>query len=183
MKNALPIFAKFLNIIGLSLWLGGLIAIGALVAPTAFSIVRVNPVFAGNATLQAQIAGGIVGGSLRHFNVLCYACGVLLILANILLWPNLNRPGRIAAILSVAATVILLGTALYQGFSLFPTMDTAQAQGNMPLFDSLHHRYEALAIQLQFPLLLVLAALTAWRDSISGASNVPNPTVRTTPVP
>lgn len=165
MKNALPIFARFLNILGLSLWLGGLIGIGAFVAPTAFHIVRLNPAFAGNSTLQAQIAGGIVGGSLRHFNVLCYACGALLILANILLLPNLSRSGRMAAVLIMLASVVLLGTALYQGFSLFPAMDTAQAQSNMALFDSLHHRYENLSTQVQIPLLLILAALSAWRDT------------------
>lgn len=173
MRNALSIFAAWLHTVALSLWLGGLIAIGALVAPTAFHIVHLNPAFAGNPTLQAQIAGGIVGDSLRHFNVLCYACGLLLIAANVLLWPGLSRSHRLWAALSLGVSLVLLATALYQGFSLFPTLDTAQAQGNKAIFDFLHARYERLSIDLQFPLLLALALLAALRDHVKVAPQPP----------
>lgn len=169
MRNALPILARWLHTIALGLWLGGLLAIGALVAPTAFGIVRLNPAFAGNPTLQAQIAGGIVGGSLRHFNVLCYACGALILVANALLWPSLPRAGRTWTALAMLVTLVLLATALYQGFGIFPAMDAAQAQGNKSLFDALHVRYEHLSTQLQFPLLLALALLTALRDTVRAA--------------
>jgi hypothetical protein len=175
MRNALPFLARWLHTIALSLWLGGLLAIGAFVAPTAFHIVRLNPAFTGNPALQAQVAGGIVGDSLRHFNVLCYACGALLIFANILLWPGLSRSGRTWAALSALVSLVLLGTALYQGFSLFPALDTAQAQGNKALFDTLHARYERLSIDAQFPLLLALALLSALRDTTRISVLPPDP--------
>jgi uncharacterized membrane protein len=164
-RGFLPVSARWIHAVTFSVWLGGLIAIGALVAPTAFGVVRINPAFAGDPVLQAQVAGGIVGGSLRRFNVLCYACGVLLIAANIALWPRLSRTGRACAGLAFLVVLILLAAALYQGFGLFPAMDAAQAQDNKPLFDALHRRYERISTEIQLPLLLVLALLAAIRDS------------------
>ncbi len=175
MRNALPIFARWLHTVALSLWLGGLVAIGAFVAPTAFRVVRANPAFAGHPDLQALIAGGIVGGSLRVFNIVCYVCASLLLLANGLLWHSLSRAGRTWTLLAMLLTLLLLGTALYQGFSLFPALDTAQAQGNTPLFDALHARYEHLSINVQFPLLLLLALIAASRDSVRVVGPVASP--------
>lgn len=165
MRNALPIFARWLHTVALSLWLGGLVAIGAFVAPTAFHVVRASPAFAGHPDLQALIAGGIVGGSLRVFNIVCYVCGALLLFANGLLWPSLPRSGRTWTALAMLLTLLLLGTALYQGLGLFPALDTAQSQGNKPLFDALHARYEHLSISVQFPILLLLALFAALRDT------------------
>ncbi len=171
MRNALPVFARWLHTLGLGLWLGGLLAIGALVAPTAFGVVRADPAFAGNPALQARIAGGIVGGSLRHFNSLCYGCGALMLVVNALLWPRLSRAGRAWATSALLVTLFLLGTALYQGFGLFPALDAAQARGDKTLFDALHLRYERLSTQVQFPLLLALAFLAALRDRSPSETN------------
>lgn len=167
MSNALPILARWLHSISLALWLGGLIAIGALVAPTAFSLVRINPALAGNAAAQAALAGGIVGDSLRRFNFVCYGCGVLLLLANALLFARAgaNRAARVWIGGILILTLVLLVSAFYQGAVLFPAMDAAQGQGNMPLFDILHRRYERVSTHLQFPLLLVLALLAVLRDT------------------
>jgi hypothetical protein len=115
LRNALPAFARWLYSVSLALWLGGLLAIGAFVAPTAFWVVRNNSFFIGKPALQAQIAGGIVGGSLRPFGVLCDVCAVLLLVSAALLWPSLVRPARTWTVLGMAVTVILLCTSLYQG--------------------------------------------------------------------
>lgn len=162
MNRALPILARWLHSVCLALWLGGLIAIGALVAPTAFHVVRINPALAGNTALQTTLAGGIVGGSLRLFVVLCYACGALLLVSDFLLVPSVSRRWTLAC---VALTAVLLATALYQGLSLTPAMDMAQQQGNLLVFDRLHHRYEQISVAVQFPLLLLLALCAALRDT------------------
>lgn len=162
MNRTVPVLARWLHSVCLALWLGGLIAIGALVAPTAFHIVRMNPGLAGNSTLQTALAGGIVGGSLRLFNNLCYACGLLLLVTDFLLVSFVPRRWTLAC---AALTAVLLATALYQGFSLTPSMDMAQQQGNLALFDRLHHRYEQISIAGQFPLLLLLAFCAALRDT------------------
>lgn len=167
MSNAVPILARWLHAIALSLWLGGLIAIGALVAPVAFHTVHINPALTGNATAQAALAGGIVGDSLRRFNVVCYACGGLLLLANGLLLARagLSPRHRVWTAFALLVALALSASALYLGLGLFPALDSAQGQGNRTLFDSLHARYERISTHLQFPLLLALALLSALRDT------------------
>jgi len=59
----------------------------------------------------------------------------------------------------------LLGSALYLGDSLTPAMDAAQARGEMPPSDRLHHQYEQVSSPVQFPLLLLLALFGALWDT------------------
>ncbi len=167
MSNALPVLARCLHTTALALWLGGLIAIGALVAPVAFQTVHINPALAGNPAAQANLAGGIVGGSLRRFNVVCLGCGGLLLLADGLLLARagLGRRPRVWTALALLVTLALCASALYLTFGLFPALDAAQGQGNMALFDSLHAHYERVSTNLQFPLLIILALLSALRDT------------------
>jgi len=139
LRPFVPILARALHAVALSLWLGGLVAIGALVAPTAFQVTRSHPAFAGNPALQNAIAGGVVGGSLHLFTFVCYGCGLLLLLANALLLRHAHRRWALAAIV---ITCLLLGTALTLGVSLTPAMDAAQAHGDRATFDRLHHLYE-----------------------------------------
>ncbi len=163
MRPFVPILARILHAVALALWLGGLVAIGALVAPTAFHVTRTAPAFAGNLPLQNAVAGGIVGGSLHLFTFVCYACGVLLLLANALLLPH--TPHR-WAVAGMVVTALLLGSALYLGLYLTPTMDAAQARGEMLVFDHLHHLYEQVSSVVQLPLLLLLALFAALRDTL-----------------
>jgi len=160
MTTFLPAFARWLHGIALSLWLGGLLAIGALVAPTAFHILRDSPLL----TLpQANaLAGQIVGGSLRFFTFLCYGCGAVLLLTNFLLRRQADRR-RLAACAIVSA--LLLASALALGLWLTPIMDAARLSGDLRTFDRLHHTYELVSTRVQFPLLLLLAWLGVCRDS------------------
>ncbi len=117
------ILARWLHTVALSLWLGGLVAIGALVAPTAFHFVRADAQLVGDTVRQNALAGGIVGGSLCLFNYVCYACGGLLLLSNALLLPRADRRWVIACFVTSA---LLLVSALYLGLSLTPAMDAAR---------------------------------------------------------
>ncbi len=166
MKYALPILCRWLHSLFLALWIGGLIAIGALVAPTAFHFVRSSPALAGQISAQTALAGGIVGGSLRLFNILCYVCGALMIVTDIglMIAEKLRGRRRLLTTASSLVTLLLLGSAFYLGLGLFPALDLAQAQNNMALFDQLHHRYESLSSAQLLPLLLIIF-LTAWRDT------------------
>jgi len=162
MRPFILIFARALHAVALSLWLGGLVAIGALVAPTAFHVTHTAPAFAGDLPLQNAIAGGVIGGSLHLFTFVCYGCGFLLLLANALLLRHTARRWTLAAIV---ITCLLLGTALYLGLSLTPAIDTAQAHGDLATFDRLHRLYEQISSVVQMPLLLLLAVLGALRDT------------------
>ena len=166
LRPFVPILARTLHAVALSLWLGGLIAIGALVAPTAFHVTRTAPAFAGNLPLQNAIAGGVVGGSLHLFTFVCYACGLLLLLANALLLRHARRRYALAGIAPAAPAGLLLASALFLGLYLTPAMDAAQAHGDLTpqkpsTFDRLHHLYEQISSLVQMPLLLLLALFGA----------------------
>jgi len=163
MKVFLPILARWLHSVALSVWLGGLLAIGALVAPKAFAVLRGSP----QLTLpQANtLAGHVVGDSLALFTYVCYGCGVLLLLANFLLLPYANR---MLVIRSLIVSGLLLGSALLLGFVLTPAMEAARITGDLVTFDRLHHLYERTSTLVQLPLLLTLAWIGAMRDTVPG---------------
>lgn len=157
------ILLRTLNSLALALWLGGLVAIGALVAPTAFHAVRAAPPLAGNVLGQNALAGAVVGGSLRLFNFLSLGCAGVMLVVNLLLPPASRRWTEACLV----TTLILMASVLYLAFGLTPAMDLAQAQGRMADFDRMHHGYEQVSTLLQLPLLLLLTLLTALRDSPS----------------
>lgn len=166
LRPFLPLLARTLHAVALSLWLGGLVAIGALVAPLSFITLRGSSIL----TLEQAngLAGHIVGGSLYFFNWLCLACGLLLLLANALLLRHSRRRWALAA---MVVTGLLLATALTLGLYVTPAMDAAQAQGNLAVFDRLHHGYERISSFVQMPLLLLLAVFGALRDTLDKRSS------------
>ena len=157
----LLVFARALHTLALALWLGGLVAIGALVAPTAFHAVRASAALAGSLPMQNALAGAVVGGSLRLFNFLCLGCAAGLLAANLLLLPCTSRRWTAACLLT---TLVLLASTLYLAFDLTPAMNAAQSRGALPAFDAMHHWYEQVSTQFQLPLLLLLTVFTALRE-------------------
>ncbi len=162
MTPFLTVPARVLHLLALALWLGGLVAIGALVAPTAFHATRTDPALAGNLPAQNALAGSVVGGSLRLFNILCLVCAAVLLAANFILRSSTGRRWTGACL---AVTLLLLLSALYLTLVLTPALDAAQARSDMTRFDKMHHGYEQISTLLQFPLLLLLTLFTALRDT------------------
>ena len=160
-----PIFLvilRSLHLLALALWLGGLVAIGALVAPTAFHVARTTPAVVGLPE-QNALAGAVVGGSLRLFNILAFACAAVLLLSNCLLLSSTSRRWTGACLV---ITCVLLASAFYLAFGLTPAMDYAQAHREMNAFDRMHHLYEQVSTLFQMPLLLLLVVSTALRDTV-----------------
>ncbi len=162
----MPLFflvsARALHLLALALWLGGLVAIGALVAPTAFHATRTATALAGNLPEQNALAGAVVGGSLRLFNILCLVSAAVLLTANFVLLTAADRRWTGACL---GITLLLLLSALYLTLVLTPALDAAQARGDMAGFDRMHHGYEQISTLFQFPLLLLLTLFTALRDT------------------
>ncbi len=163
MNSVLPITARVLHGLALALWLGGLVAIGALVAPTAFHAARSAPLLAGSPAAQNTLAGAVVGGSLRLFNFLTLGCAAMLLVSNLLLLPKTSRRWTSACL---AVTAVLLLSTLSLAFGLTPAMDHAQASGDLASFDKMHHSYEQISTLFQMPLLLLLTLFTALRDTV-----------------
>ena len=116
------------------------------------------PVAFRHSGLSRDLAGNVVGGSLARFNLVLYALGALLLLAEIVEWAALARADgrwRRLAALRALAVAGMLGLALYLGLALTPAMFRTRAAGEMGRFDAQHRRYAMLA---DVELLLALGA-------------------------
>ena len=168
---------RWLTVVSLALWLGGLIAIGAYTAPTTFHVIRETATTASlSAPDQNRLAGLIVGDTLRLFNSVCAGLSVVLLFSQILtivLWPELPAPkkraaaaavrpprdlSRVTLVAELILSLLLIGSLAYLALDLFPAMDAAQARGAMDRFDVLHHRYERISMG-QSPVLCALLFL------------------------
>src|SRR5258706_2104551 len=92
--------ARVLLIASLALWVGGLSTISFVLAPTAF---KVAP--------SRQVAGQIVGASLRTFGKVEIGCGIAALAASLVLYSNRpvgTRKGFIRTILIFLMLVITL---------------------------------------------------------------------------
>jgi Domain of unknown function (DUF4149) len=143
-RPSLLILARALEGLALCLWLGGLVAVGALVAPVAFGV------------LSRPEAGRVVGECFRRLNLIGCVCGGVLLMA--LLLESTSRPRAASGLRAARASLVIAAVALslYLGLRLFPQMDALRAAGSSPLFQELHHRASRL---LSFQMLLLLAVL------------------------
>lgn len=149
-----------------ALWFGGVIMIGALVAPAVSAVIHKPPAGLDPGLLKLTLTGGVIGQALRNFIVVTYLAGAVMILADLTELVIYAGPARrILTIARLGITVILLITAFYLGAVLTPRMDLMLAQRNMALFDTLHKQYENIVILYQTPLLLVIPFLTALRGT------------------
>jgi uncharacterized membrane protein len=150
MKTAILSAAIWLHSLALVLWIGGIIIIGAVVAPVAFS------------SLEKSAAGNIVGASLRRFNQICYFCSAVLILTEIIQLLVLKNSDLrdIKLWLFIARGVMVISMILLLLFldkSLFNKMDQLQAQGQMDAFNKAHKQYESLTnVQLSLGAIALL---------------------------
>lgn len=174
MKRYLPVCLDILHALSLAMWLGGLVAIGALVAPAAFHVPGLTRVQ----------SGLVVGESLRRLGGLIEPAGVAMIAVQ---WLARRRFARTRALfLGDGVRQFLTLGALFLAetcrHSLFPAMDAARAANRMADFDRLHHVYSSLAMA-QVWLLVAVSALTIWLTSPhpQPGSSPAQPAVRTAP--
>lgn len=112
---------RYVALLALGLWVGGLVALGGIAAPAAFDAVEARGVADGR-----QVAGAMFGEALRRFHYVAYACGVLLmgsLAVRALLGP---RPRRFAARLGLA--VLMLGAVAWSGLVVTPAIAALQAR-------------------------------------------------------
>lgn len=111
---------RYAGLLALVVWVGGLLVLGAIGAPSIFDVLALRQ--AGDGRV---LAGAIFGETLRRFHLLSYACGAVLlatILARAVLGP---RPRRFA-IRATLALAMLAATA-YSGLVVSAQIAQAQA--------------------------------------------------------
>jgi uncharacterized membrane protein len=112
---------RYVGVLALTLWVGGLLVLGAISAPAIFDVLAARQI-----PNDRALAGAIFGETLRRFHLLSYACGVILLatlLARAVLGP---RPLNFAVRLGLAF-LMLLATA-YSGMVISGQIARAQAQ-------------------------------------------------------
>jgi hypothetical protein len=111
---------RYAALLALTVWVGGLLVLGAIAAPSAFDTTAARQVPDGRV-----LAGAIFGETLRRFHLLSYACGAIILaslFARAVLGP---RPSRFA--LRAMFAMLMLAASLYSGMVVSAQIDGMRA--------------------------------------------------------
>ena len=111
---------RYAGLLALVLWVGGLLVLGAIGAPSIFDVVALRGVADGRV-----LAGEIFGETLRRFHLLSYVCGAVLLLTIIIRAVLGPRPRRFAIRALIA--LLMLGATAYSGLVMSAQIAAAQA--------------------------------------------------------
>lgn len=115
---------RYAGLLALVLWIGGLVVLGAIAAPSIFEIVAVHHI-----ANDRLLAGAIFGEILRRFHLLSYACAVMLLGTLVVRGVMGPRPIMFAARVGVAF-LMLVATA-YSGLIIAPAIARVQAAASV----------------------------------------------------
>ena len=115
------ILLRYLYVVALVLWVGGLIAAGALVAPAVFGVLQ-----AWNESEGRVLAGQVFGEVLLRLTWLSYVMGAVMFVALTLHRLLGARPVKYG--IRVGIMGVMLVMMLVTGFYLIPEVDAIQAQ-------------------------------------------------------
>lgn len=117
---------RYVYVLALVVWLGGMVVLGAVVAPTTFQVLQASAPETGRA-----LAGELFGTILTRFHYVAYTCGGTLLLSLGALAVLGPRPRAFAVRLGLIAVMLLV--ALYSGVIVLSTMDAIQVEaGRLP---------------------------------------------------
>jgi hypothetical protein len=117
---------RYLYVVALVLWVGGLIAAGALVAPSVFGVLQ-----AWNETQGRVLAGQVFGDVLIRVTWLSYAMGAVMFVTLTLHRLLGARPVKYGVRVGIMGMMLLM--MLATGFWLIPEVDAIQAAVNGPV--------------------------------------------------
>src|SRR5262245_24047552 len=92
---------RYVYVLALVVWLGGMVVLGAVVAPTTFQVLQASEPVAGRA-----LAGQLFGVTLARFHYIAYGAGVVLLFSLVAMAVLGPRPPHFL-IRSIIVTVML----------------------------------------------------------------------------
>ena len=110
---------RYVYVLALVVWLGGMIMLGALVAPTTFQILQATAPETGR-----EMAGEVFGAMLARFHYVAYAAGALLLVSLAAMAVLGPRPRAYAVRSALIAG--MLGVSLYSGLVVLRRIDAIQ---------------------------------------------------------
>ena len=108
-------FLRFLMVLSLVVWIGGLIFFTFVLAPTAFTIPAVLP--------DTHLAGNVVGRALGKLHWMAIVSGIVFLIASILYSRFTDGAAHLFALRNVL-TVFMLALTLFSQFWIIPRMDS-----------------------------------------------------------
>jgi hypothetical protein len=149
---------RYAYVLALVVWLGGMVVLGAIVAPATFQVLQASAPANGR-----ELAGALFGTMLARFHYVAYGCGAVMLitlLAMAILGP---RPARFA--LRTGLVVFMVGVALYSGVMVLGEIDRIQHAAGMlpshlPVNDPRRLRFDALhQLSTRLMMINIVAAL------------------------
>lgn len=117
---------RYLYVVALVLWVGGLVVAGALVAPSVFGVLQ-----AWNESQGRVLAGRVFGDVLLRLTWLSYAMGVIMFISLTLHRLLGARPVKYGIRVGIMGLMLLM--MLITGFVLIPQVDAIQAEVQGPV--------------------------------------------------
>jgi len=142
---------RYLYVLALVLWLGGMTVAGLVVAPVTFSVLE-----AWNPTTGRVLAGDVFGAVLERVSLIAYLAGVLMFV--VLTVQRLLGPRPRSYGIRVGIIAVMLAVTIYADMVAAPRIDELQSQVSGPLnqlpasdarrleFDRLHSLSTALVL-------------------------------------
>lgn len=120
------ILLRYLYVVALVLWVGGLIVAGALVAPSVFGVLQ-----AWNEAEGRVLAGRVFGEVLLRLTWLSYAMGVIMFVTLTLHRLLGARPPKYGVRVGIMAVMLVMMAAM--GFYILPQVNAIQATVTGPV--------------------------------------------------
>jgi uncharacterized membrane protein len=151
---------RYVALTALVVWLGGMVILGLIVAPSTFGVLQ-----AADASGGRILAGAVFGTILRRFHYVAYACAAILYISLFVM--KFVGPPPQAFVLRAVIVFVMLVVALYSGVPVTRELERIQAQVIGPVnrlpetderrirFDQLHQR-STMLMTLNMGLGLVL---------------------------
>jgi uncharacterized membrane protein len=117
---------RYVALAALVVWLGGMVILGLVVAPTTFGVLQAADPANGRA-----FAGAVFGGILRRFHFVAYACGAILFFSLFVM--KFVGPPPAGFEFRVAIVTTMLALALYSGIPVSREIAHIQSQVSGPM--------------------------------------------------
>ena len=139
-------FLRFLMLLSLVAWVGGLIFFAFVLAPTAFQVLP-----------DTHLAGNVVGRALGKLHWIAIVSGIAFLLSSLIYGRLTDGTAHVLALRHLLIC-LMLGLTLFSQFWIIPRMDTLRAQvGNFA------------TVTLDNPVRMQFDALHVWSTRVEGA--------------
>jgi hypothetical protein len=151
---------RYAYVLALVVWLGGMVILGAIVAPTVFQVLQAREPETGRI-----LAGAVFGVALNRFHYVAYACGAVILLSLVAMAVLGPRPASFAVRASLV--VAMLAVAVYSGVFVLGGVNRLQREiganvspSSLPATDARRLRFDELhLLSTRLMMLNVIGAL------------------------